>query len=390
MAKIEEAIVDLLLNHGTFYASLLSQMTRVEDKKTQTLSTQVKNGRITLRYNPDYVDPRSMKETKALLEHECLHVVMEHTERFKDKEHQVAQVATDVAINQMIQHLPPEALTVDNVFQGKANRDESAEYYYDLIQKNPKLKKELFGDGKPKGCGCKFEDGDGNEVDKELRKEVIKQMVKEAVDTTNKNGGRGTLPLGLEKYLEELFKPAEIGWRQLLRQFVANSVKSGSKASWKKPSRRYGEMQKGRIADRMISLVVAIDTSGSINDEMLTQFIDEIKGIQASYKSNIHMIECDADIQKYYKLSRHGKVDRKIKGGGGTDFAPVFEYVKKKNIKCDAMIFFTDLCGSFPDKKPHYPVLWGYYNCYGGSVSDMHVPFGKVVTLKINKKGDKE
>lgn len=388
MAKIEEAIVDLLLNHGTFYASLLSQMTRVEDTKTETLSTEVRNGRITLRYNPEYVNPRSMKETKALLEHECLHVVMEHTERFKAKEHKVAQVATDVAINQMIQHLPPEALTVDNVFNGQAARDESAEYYYELIQKNPKLKKEMFGDGKPKGCGCKFEDGEGNEVDKELRKEVIKQMVKEAVDTTNKNGGKGTLPLGLERYLEELFKAPEIGWRQLLRQFVANSVKSGSKASWKKPSRRYGETQKGRIADRMISLVIAIDTSGSINDEMLTQFIDEIKGIQSSYKSDIHMIECDAEVGKYYKLTRYGKVQRKLSGGGGTSFAPVFEYVRKKNIRCDALVYFTDLCGDFPDKKPPYPVLWGHYSYYGDGYSN--VPFGKVIKLKLDKKGDKK
>ena len=382
MARIEEAIVDLLLNHGTFYASLLSQMTRVEDKKTQTLSTEVRNGRITLRYNPEYLEPRTMKETKALLEHECLHVVMEHTERFKNKEHAVAQIATDVAINQMIQHLPPEALTVDNVFQGQAHRDEAAEYYYELIQKNPKLKKELLGDGKPKGCGCKFDDdGNGDDIDKELKKEVIKQMVKEAVDTTNKNGGRGTLPLGLEKYLEELFKVPEIGWRQLLRRFVANSVKSGKKASWKRPSRRYTDTQKGKIADRMISLVVAIDTSGSINDEMLTLFIDEIRGIQASYKSQIHMIECDAEVQKYYKLQRHGKVDRKIKGGGGTDFEPVFEYVKKKNIRCDAMIFFTDLEGSFPEKKPPYPTLWGYYNPWGGHRTDRSVPFGKVITL---------
>ena len=96
------------------------------------------------------------------------------------------------------------------------------------------------------------------------------------------------------------------------------------------------------------------------------------------------MIECDAVVQKYYKLTRHSKVDRNVQGRGGTDFRPVFNFIKKKNIRCDALIFFTDLEGQFPSKKPSYPVIWGYYNSgWGGSTK---APFGHTITIKQEKK----
>lgn len=404
--KIEDAIVDLLLNHGTFYASLLSQMTRVVDKKTPTMHVEIKNGRVEMHYNPDFLDPQPMKQSKALLEHECLHIVMEHFARFKDKDTDITKVATDLAINQMINNMPSDAMTIEALWGPNANvrRNEAADYYYELINKDQKMKqkvKDMMGEGgcngkcrpdpngkpdpnaepHPHSCGNDFSKDDGSSgVDQELQKEVIKQMVKEAAETARK---QGHIPAGVEQYLEELFKVPEVGWRQLLRKFVANSIKAGHKASWKKPSRRYGETQKGRVSDRTVSLVVAIDTSGSIDDEMLNCFISEIRAIQSCYKSDIHMIECDAEVQKYYKLTRHGKVDRNVKGRGGTDFRPVFTFVKQKNIRCDALIFLTDLEGSFPDKKPPYPVVWGHYSYYGGKG---RAPFGHVIEIKKEKK----
>lgn len=388
MSKIEDAVVDFITNKGTFFASLLSQMKRTSDPKgTETMKVSIENGRVNLFYNPDFIDGRTMKDTKAILEHECLHIVMEHHARFKKKDHQVAKIATDLAINQLITNIPKDAITILSIFGKDAYnvlRNESAEYYYDKIMQDPKLKKEFQSPKCMIGtCGNDFKDGDGSTMNEDLQKEIIKQMVKEAVDHANKT--KGKLPAGIEKLLDEMFKPPKMNWRQLLRKFVSNSVKAGSKASWKKPSRRYGDAQKGRIADRTVSLVVVIDTSGSINDGMLSLFIDEIKGIQSCYKSEIHMIECDAEVGKYYKLKHTGKVDRKLSGRGGTSFKPPIKYVKEKNIRCDAMIYFTDLCGDFPDKKPPYPMVWAYYDGGWSGSSNPTAPFGHVITLEKEK-----
>lgn len=389
MPKIEDAIVDFIKNYGTFYASMLSQMTRIEDNKnTETIKVAIKNGRVILKYNSDWFNPRTMKDGKALLEHECLHIAMDHHARAKDKDLQLWKLGCDLAINQMLTHVPADALTIDKLFEPYSiDRNETAEYYYEKLKKDSKAKQkaQTAGNG---GCSEEFEHGsDGeSEMDSELTKEVVKQLIKEAHNTVKNNPQMGKLPMGLEHYLAELFSPPKVSWKTILRKLVSNSIKSGKKASWKKPSRRYGATQKGKVADRTISLVVAIDTSGSIDDGMLNEFIAEIKSIQACYKSDIHMIECDAAVGKYYKLTKYAKVDRKLSGRGGTDFAPVFEYVKQKGIRCDALIYFTDLRGSFPSKRPPYPTIWGHYSGGWSNADDSRVPFGYVIKLEKEKK----
>ena len=79
---------------------------------------------------------------------------------------------------------------------------------------------------------------------------------------------------------------------------------------------------------------------------------------------NLHIIQCDADIQEHVKITRQEEFDEyiktmTIKGLGGTDFRPVFrkvdELIKAKefaNLK--GLIYFTDGFGDFPARKPDY------------------------------------
>lgn len=393
--KIEDAIVDFIKTNGTFYACLLSQMHRHEDRKnTPTLAVSIKNGRINLYYNPDFIDPRSMKDTKAILEHECLHIVMEHHARAKGKDFKKWKIACDLAINQLLAHVPHDAITPqrffgDDFYKYRMQNNQNAEYYYELLEKSEEAKKQMAKGNV--GCGDNLGDSDGEHgvksidgMDEELAKEIIKQMVGEAVKAAK---GQGNLPLGLEQYLEDLFKPTKVSWRTLLRRFVANSIKAGSKSSWKKPSRRYGDTQKGHIADRTVALTLVIDTSGSIDDGMLKQFMDEVTSIQQAYKSTITVLECDAAVQREYKLKKFDKLKKDVHGRGGTSFKPPFKYIKEKNIRTDALIYFTDLEGDFPEKKPSIPVLWAWYDGGWGYHSSRgpQVPFGTVIKLEKEK-----
>ena len=115
--------------------------------------------------------------------------------------------------------------------------------------------------------------------------------------------------------------------------------------------------------------VIAIDTSGSTSGELVQKFVQKTYNILKSTESfftkiNLHIIQCDADIQEDRKITSQEEFDEYLKtmqlrGLGGTDFRPVFEYVEKlraekefRNLK--GLIYFTDGFGAFPARKPDY------------------------------------
>ena len=115
--------------------------------------------------------------------------------------------------------------------------------------------------------------------------------------------------------------------------------------------------------------VIAIDTSGSTSGELVQKFVQKTYNILKSTESffskiNLHIIQCDADIQEDKKITCQEEFDEylktmKIRGLGGTDFRPVFEYVEQlrkakefNNLK--GLIYFTDGYGEYPAKKPDY------------------------------------
>ena len=120
---------------------------------------------------------------------------------------------------------------------------------------------------------------------------------------------------------------------------------------------------------RIRDFVIAIDTSGSTSGELVQKFLQKTFNILKSEetffaKINLYIIQCDAEIQEVKRITSQEEFDeyiRKftIKGLGGTDFRPVFEYVdrlvaEKAFTNLKGLIYFTDGCGTFPSKKPDY------------------------------------
>lgn len=126
---------------------------------------------------------------------------------------------------------------------------------------------------------------------------------------------------------------------------------------------------------RIKEFVIAIDTSGSTSGELVQKFVQKTYNILKSTESffskiNLHIIQCDADIQQDVKITSQEEFDQylqtmQIHGLGGTDFRPVFSYVEKlrkekefTNLK--GLIYFTDGFGEFPERKPNYDVAFVY------------------------------
>ena len=122
--------------------------------------------------------------------------------------------------------------------------------------------------------------------------------------------------------------------------------------------------------------LIAIDSSGSVDKVLLTQFISEVESIMEIFGSySIDLAVCDDRIRSTYHFENGESMQYSLSGGGGTDFTPVFEWIESLSSAPKSLLYFTDLEGKFPPYEPSYEVVW----VASKSVS---VPFGRVIVLK--------
>jgi predicted metal-dependent peptidase len=187
----------------------------------------------------------------------------------------------------------------------------------------------------------------------------------------------GREPANLARPLREN-RQSKQDWRALLREFVAAT--SPCDYRWTPPNRRFiasglylPSVERAGVG----TIVVAVDTSGSIGEEELEQFAGEINAISDEAKpAAIHIVYCDAVVQSIQQFGPSEPVELEPRGGGGTDFRPVFEWVEANQIAPACLIYLTDLCCRSYPQAPEYPVLW---------VTDSRrtAPFGETIRIKL-------
>jgi len=195
--------------------------------------------------------------------------------------------------------------------------------------------------------------------------------------TTGENwfdAGRGKVRVTAER------DPAKLPWKELLARFILSQQRNDY--TWMKPNKRYiedGIYLPVLHSEGVGKLVVAVDTSGSIGQEELNKFLGELNGIlDQSRPESAVLIPCDAAVDaefvRTYAPEDYPITSPKLGGGGGTDFTPVFDYVKEQNIDPVCLIYLTDMMGTFPEAPPPYPTLWI-------ATSEIQGPFGQTVRL---------
>jgi predicted metal-dependent peptidase len=165
----------------------------------------------------------------------------------------------------------------------------------------------------------------------------------------------GNLPAGVSSAVEEICAPPKVPWKRLLRLFAGRGSRTILKTSRLRESTRFPGEPGTRIK-RLQKVVVAIDTSGSITEENLSEFLTEINGIVRA-GADVTLIQCDCEISSVAPYRRSNRPV--FKGGGGTDFDPVMRWLKQnRHDRFGGCIYLTDGCASKPTVDPSCPVLW--------------------------------
>jgi predicted metal-dependent peptidase len=189
----------------------------------------------------------------------------------------------------------------------------------------------------------------------------------------------GDLPGSIREMVEKVLYPP-LDWRDLLRHFI--EVVAHKDYSWLCPSRRYlhhGIYLPGLFSKELGPIVIAIDTSGSIDLDALNRFASEVSAVLEAFDTSIDVLYCDTKVRGHERYDQQDlplKLDPK--GGGGTNFRPVFDWVGKKDMSPCCLVYLTDLeCNRFPGNAPDYSVLW-----VQTGERDWKVPFGEIVKLQ--------
>lgn len=382
MNVLEQTTVRLLRN-APFYASIILNLKRVITKQIPTLAVGLnqKDMTFSLLVNEDFLSSLKEKEREAVLIHECLHII--HMHLLQPWQHkQIANIAMDMCINQYINGLPKDCVDINdynNTFpKRQLKKEETALYYYNELMKlqqdmDSVISQLNYGKGIKEIDDHNLFTEDSTGISKEQAKQLIEQVVKEA----KQNNQWGSLPAGVQRACEKALEP-QVDWRQELRRFVGESIVINREPSRKKYNRRYGFDQPGAKVVRGAEVLVVIDTSGSIGDDLLGKFLAEINGI--SQYASVKYMDCDADIHSYEKWSKHKKYS--MKGGGGTSFVPPFLAISEKKwngakvTRPNCVIYLTDGYGDFPSPMlAKMPTTWVI-------CTDVKSPVGKTIHIK--------
>lgn len=349
--KLITARVGLLLK-ASFFGNLATRLKLVN--ADEWCSTAATDGRH-FYYNTRFVELLRPKEIEFLFGHEVLHCVYDHFGRRGDRDPQIWNVANDYCVNgDLKKHNVGEFITSVPCLYDKKYEGLSSEEVYDELMKNVQkislndlvnqlLDDHLDGEG----------EGDGEDNDKgrpklsEEEKQKIRDEIKEAVlAAASTVDGAGNLPAGVKRMIKDLTEP-QMNWRELLRMNLESTIKSDY--TWMRSSRKGWHMDAvmpGQKNDEMIDIAIAIDTSGSIGEAMLKDFLGEIQGIMDSFPAyKIHILSFDTDVYnpaQYDSENLDSICDYEPAGGGGTDFTVVWNYLKNEEIQPRRLIMFTD------------------------------------------------
>ena len=377
-------------------------------------------------YNPDFIEPLNLSQVQFVLAHDALHCGLSHFARREHRDAHRWDIACDHAVNQLLKEdklEPPEGSLYNDEYAGMAaeeifplipgDSDEQTldQHLYHGDQRSNSS--EGSGDDTGNDTGNKtgndltrHSDSDGNSQSnntggknsnnnnagkKNQPDDTAEQNTEQSDDLSTSNTTRPPPSLSIQereqlniqwqqrlagaaqqasqagkmtgsaaRLINKLLR-SSVPWRTLLARYMSGSARVDYNLT--RPSqRREGDAIMPSLHARQVNVVVALDTSGSIEQQELDEFVAEVNAIKGLVNARITLLACDAQLDENgpwtFEAWEQLVLPETVQGHGGTDFSPVFTWVSDNNIQPDLVIYFTDAQGRFPQKPPLAETLW--------------------------------
>jgi predicted metal-dependent peptidase len=397
MTTVAHTITGSLLRlrlKSPFFATLAMHARFVERADIPTAATDGQD----VFYNAEFLGNLSLPELDGVLLHEVLHAALGHVTRRGGRDPQRWNIAADIVVNGLIDEqglvLPESAVrdanlcgySVEEVYTLLPTDQSQQSVDHDLLEPPP------GSPPKAKGLGDGEQDGDGGDSQgaPSTKRNVGRPTISDAKSLERhwraaasqaaavaRGGGKGELPAGIERAFA-LRDYLKLDWRSVLWRFMANTA-----TDFATFDRRY--MYQGlyleTLEDQNLRVVVCVDTSGSINEELISALMTEVQGVLRAYPGlSCALFFADAELYGPYDITSDSELPS-AQGGGGTDFRPLFDRLEKDppgGEPPSVCIYMTDGFGDFPSSEPRFPVLWAIVP---GGLDEEGFPFGETIRL---------
>jgi predicted metal-dependent peptidase len=378
-----------------FFATLAMHARFIERSDIPTAATDGRD----VFYNAEFLGSLTLPELDGVLLHEVLHAALGHVTRRGGRDPQRWNIAADIVVNGLIDEQGME-------LPGSPMRDAalcgySVEEVYTLLppdQSQPPGDQDLLepppgsppsplqravdpnndGDGQSGDGGSSSKPGPGRpSVNDAKSLERHWRAAASQAAAVARGGGKGELPAGIERAFELRDYP-KLDWRSVLWRFMANTA-----TDFATFDRRY--MHQGlyleTLEDQNLRVAVCVDTSGSINEELISALMTEVQGVLRAYPGLFcTLFFADAELYGPFEITSESELPSAL-GGGGTDFRPLFDRLEADppgGEPPSVCIYMTDGFGDFPSSEPRFPVLWAIVP---GGLDEESFPFGETVRL---------
>jgi predicted metal-dependent peptidase len=393
--RIEKVHVKLMRHKQFCLFSGLFMVGKVKvDEDTPTAKT---NG-LDVTYGRAFVDSLNDKQLAFLILHETMHKAYRHLQVWDTlwkKNPMLANASCDYVINLQIRDYDPSGYDVEMPTDDKGEvmglidekyRGMDAHQVFLLLEKEQKEQDGGGGGGNgiPSMDEHDWENAsNGTAEEQEATAREIESALRQGAILAGKMGGN------VSREMQDLLTP-KVNWKDALRDFVKTSTQGKDQTTWRRLHKRYiglDIIMPSSYDEKVGSIVVAVDTSGSIGNAELAQFLGEVKSICDEVNpEKIDLLYWDTEVaghETYQGAELANVTDvTQAKGGGGTSPECVPHYMKKESLNPECVIMLTDGYIGMQDPNDWQigkPILW----CIKGNNNfDSNSVVGKVVHVE--------
>lgn len=373
---IEESISKLKINlirRRPFYGVILMKLNELRESDAIDIASTDGN---TIFYNREYMESLTESERNFYLLHQLYHCIFMHPTRMVNKDSKVANIAADYLVNyyidmekeefrrnQIMITPPKDALMVESQEDKDLLEKLSFEQLYEILYKNMKKQEqnkniddniESNGEGKS-GLGKNINYQNVKEDlirPKNVQKTSsnMRRIIQESIITNKMQGNKsmGDMPGNLLRKIEDLIG-TRLPWHKYLRRYLSNIASDDLSFDTPDKNHIYRELiLPGPYEDenRLEDILFVIDTSGSISDDDLNNFMTQAYNICNDFNATGKVIFFDSIVQDIFDIDKDNFKKARPAGGEGTNVDSAFSYIRDKKLKYICAVVLTD--GYFP------------------------------------------